>query len=146
MCITSCWLISYFALQSVGLVQNIAGANTWSCWKHTDQTSWNIHGSVQLLETAGAYLVDTSSANNDPFWRYHPVWKDHSPVCENLSLPLDPMQTGPFWNDHLSGKTTFSWHERWSFQTGFAVYAKCSDSKVFPISDVLMTPSATLDL
>ena len=33
------------------------------------------------------------------------------------------MQTEPVWNDHLSGKTTFSWHLGWSFQ---AVLTVCS--------------------
>ena len=61
---------------------------------------------------------------NNTLCKDHPVWKDHFPDLENFYLPLDPVQTEPVWKDHLSGKTTFSWYQGWSFQTGFPVVWK----------------------
>ena len=59
---------------------------------------------------------------NDTLWKDCPVWKDHFPICENVYLPLDSVKSEPVWNDHLDGKTTFSWHLGWSFQTDFTVH------------------------
>ena len=76
-------------------------------------------------------------------------------IYGNVYLPLDPMRTGPAWNNHLSGQTT-SWHLGWSFQTGFTVQiyfwynGRCMPQKFSPIplspisslSIHLLTPSS----
>ena len=54
------------------------------------------------------YVYSKTCLERTPLWSDHPVWKDHFPICEDFYLPFDSMQTKPFLNDHLSGKTTFS--------------------------------------
>ena len=60
--------------------------------------------------------------------------------AKNSHPPLDSMQTEPVWNDHLSGKTTFSWHLGWwLFQTGFTVVLCLKGSATCPCLQCLNT-------
>ena len=83
---------------------NMANSTLWKlCLEKLHLVEWNLSGTSPSGKTIGS------------------VWKDHFSVCENLYLPLNSMETEHVWNDHLSGKTTFNWHLRWSVQTGFTV-------------------------
>ena len=74
---------------------------------------WNVYSSYAIIQwnLSGRTPLERPPCLERPFSNF---W--------NLYQPLDSMQTEPVWNDYFSGKTTFSWHVRWSFQTGFTVF------------------------
>ena len=80
-------------------------------WERLDyHVQWNLSGT----NPSGKTTLSGKTISN--------LWNFLSTIGFNANWPV--------WNDHLSGKTTFSWHLGWLFQTGFTVLAEIQPRKV----------------
>ena len=106
------------------------------CYHSDPWSNVKIHESVHVLCNTDFFKLCINQTNSiigqlpyfcysetylvrPPFAKKHPVWKDHFRTCESFYLKLDFMQRELVWKVRQSGKTTFSWHQGWSLQTGF---------------------------